>query len=333
MTRARSATRQRGVGLLVVLVLLVVVSVLAVAMLDDIRFGLRRAGNARQVAQAQWHALGAEEVARQRLGILAGRDPGGTRASTVPAALDLPIEEDGTVRGRVRSSLADADTCFNLNSVVEGAGEQWQRSEAGVRQLLALLHVLGVDDGAARAFADTLVDWIDADQDPGARGAEDAAYLARDPAQLTSATLLAEPSELRALRGVEPGLYTALREYACALPVSGPSPIDVNALTAHDLPLLRMLGDGAIDASRARRILAARPATGWTSAEAFWAQPALAGFIPSAAVRQQVQVRGRYYRLEVAVAYDDALVELSSLLEADPSGRVRLLSRRWTREE
>lgn len=332
MRRGPHRARQRGVGLLVVLVLLVVVSVLAVAMLDDIRFALRRAANARQVSQAQWHALGAEQVAIQRLSAPAGRDAPAPPRAVHRFDLDVPIEEDGTVRGHVRATVADAGTCFNLNSVVEGAGEQWQRNDEGVRQLLALLSVLGVGDASARSFADTLVDWIDADQFPGDDGAEDAAYLARDPAQLTSATLLADTSELRVLQGFDPGLYAMLHAHACALPVSALSPIDVNALAADDLPLLQML-DPAIDGARARRILAARPGSGWASAEAFWADPALSGIAPSAAVRQQVQVRAHYYRIEVDVTYDDALVEMGSLLEADASGRVRPLSRRWTGEE
>jgi general secretion pathway protein K len=58
---------QRGAALLTVLLLVAVMGVLLMAMLDDIRFGLRRAGNAQAVGQAQWHALGAEALARSRI--------------------------------------------------------------------------------------------------------------------------------------------------------------------------------------------------------------------------------------------------------------------------
>ena len=49
-------------------------TVLLVAVLDDIRFGLRRTGNAQALAQAQWYALGSEELARARIHQLDGGD-------------------------------------------------------------------------------------------------------------------------------------------------------------------------------------------------------------------------------------------------------------------
>ena len=64
-------TREEGAALLTVLLLVAVMSALAVAVLDDIRFGLKRTANAETVGQAQWYALGAETVARARLARLA----------------------------------------------------------------------------------------------------------------------------------------------------------------------------------------------------------------------------------------------------------------------
>ena len=50
---------EEGVALMTVLLLVAVMSTLAVGILDDIRFSLRRTENARNVGQAQWYALGA----------------------------------------------------------------------------------------------------------------------------------------------------------------------------------------------------------------------------------------------------------------------------------
>ena len=317
--------RQRGVALLVTLVLVAVVTILVVAMLDDIRFGLRRAGNAALVAQAQWHALGAEAVARK---LVVSRPEVGRNGH----AFEFPIEDEGGPGGRVHGRLEDATACFNLNSVVEGAGEQWQRRADGVAQFVALQEALGLPRGSALELADTLVDWIDADQQPGERGAEDAAYLAREPRQLTASTLLAEPSELRALRGMTPATYALLRPWVCALPDVTLSPVNVNALDEGDLPIVRMLAGGAIGAAAAQRVIAARPAGGWSGEAQFWAQPALAAVQPSPAVHAQVHTRSRYYRLQVAVEHGDAQVELTSLFGHD-GGRTRLLARRWNTEE
>ncbi|CEL36082.1 Type II secretion system protein K (fragment) [Xanthomonas citri pv. citri] len=67
--------RQRGVALLTVLLLVAVMTLLMAAVLEDLRFGLRRSGNGEAMTQAQWYALGSEAVARQRLQALSERDP------------------------------------------------------------------------------------------------------------------------------------------------------------------------------------------------------------------------------------------------------------------
>ena len=186
--------RQRGMALLSVLLLTAVMTVLAVAMLDDIRFGLRRTGNAHAIAQAQRYALGSEALARQRLGELQRGGVDAARWNGQP--LLFPIVEDGQTLGLVRARLGDGSTCFNLNSVVGGAPEQWQRRELGVSQYVALLQALGFAAAQAQTLADTLTDWIDSDGIRESGGAEDEAYLAGSQAYRTGGTLLAEVSEL-----------------------------------------------------------------------------------------------------------------------------------------
>ena len=62
-----SRSRQQGMALLAVLLLVAVMTVLIVAMLDDVRFGQRRTGNSAAIAQAQRYALGSEDFARASL--------------------------------------------------------------------------------------------------------------------------------------------------------------------------------------------------------------------------------------------------------------------------
>lgn len=200
---SRQRANQRGVALLTVLLLVAVMSVLVMGMLDDIRFGLHRASNAQSMAQAQWYARGAESLAMAQIDRLS------TRAAAQAGLADLeqrplvfPIEH-----GMIRARLSDATACFNLNSVVEGTGELWQRRESGSRQFTALLRALDVPRLEADALVDSLVDWIDSDQAPGLAGAEDASYLARDPAYRTGGALLAEVTELRAISGFNDAIY------------------------------------------------------------------------------------------------------------------------------
>ncbi|MFY8139424.1 MAG: type II secretion system minor pseudopilin GspK, partial [Caulobacter sp.] len=58
---------ENGAALLTVLLLVAVMSVIAVGVLDDIRFGVHRTANATGRNQAQLYALGAEELARARI--------------------------------------------------------------------------------------------------------------------------------------------------------------------------------------------------------------------------------------------------------------------------
>src|SRR5690606_1742867 len=59
--------RREGMALLTVLLLVAVMSVIAVAVLDDVRFSVRRATNAETQTQAQWYADGAEALARKQV--------------------------------------------------------------------------------------------------------------------------------------------------------------------------------------------------------------------------------------------------------------------------
>lgn len=327
--------RQKGVALLTVLLLVAVMSVLMLGVLDDVRFALRRAGNAQAVEQAQWHALGAERLAHARILQLLRRDPARTTLAGDwhDRALLLPFDDGAGGSGLVQARLRDATACFNLNSVVEGAGEQWRRRDDGVVQFVALLRALDVQEAQAGALADRLVDWIDSDQRPQPRGAEDPAYLARSPGYRTAGTLLSEVSELRAVAGFDAQLYDRLRPHACALASAAPTPVNVNTLGSAHAPVLQALMRGRVDARRARRAIAARPVDGWRDVASFWTQPAFSGVeVPDDAIGQ-VALRTRYFDLHAQVEYAGAQVELSALIEHAGGDAIHTLARRWTAHE
>lgn len=322
--------RQHGVALLTVLLLVAVMTVLVIGVLDDIRFGLRRAGNAQTVAQAQWYALGAETLARTQIQRLSGRDHARTtlEGGWNDRAFLFPIEN-----GAISARVFDSTACFNLNSVVEGATEQWSRRDIGVDQYTGLLQALEFAPREAEALADALVDWIDSDPARSPLGAEDAAYANRQPGYRTSGTLLGEVSELRAIQGYNAGTYARLRPHVCALPVADLSPVNINTLEADDAVILSMLTAGALDPQQARRIIAARPADGWRDFTSFWGQPALAQAALPNPVLNQVALRTRYFGLHAEVEYGDAQVVLTALFEHDAAGETSLVARRWTPDE
>lgn len=321
---------QEGMALLAVLLLVAVMTLLIVAMLDDVRFGLRRTGNTTAIAQAQRYALGSEDFVRAKLQPWLGQDAGGIAggAQWHGRRFAFPVEQ-----GMVAVSVRDGSTCFNLNSVVEGAVEQWQRRDAGVAQYLALLRGLGFVEAQAQALADVLVDWIDSDQVRSPTGAEDIAYAVADPAYRTAGALLAEPSELRALLGYTPAVYARLRPHVCALHVAAPAPLNVNLLAPGQGVLVSMLTLGAASPAQGERAIAARPAQGWQDVAEFWARPELDGFEPGDGASAQAVLRSRYFDLRSEVEHAGVQVVMSSTLALDPANRLRVVARRWILEE
>ncbi len=318
---------ERGVALLTVLLLVAVLATLAAVVLDDIRFGLRRTANAQAVGQARWYALGAEALARSQVERLLRASPeritdaGGGNGR----AYSFRVEE-----GLIQTKIRDATACFNLNSVVQGVGEQLSARPAGAEQFRALLEALRFAPRDAEMLAAALTDWIDSDavREPG--GAEDAAYLETGDGYRTGGTLLAEVSELRAIRGFTPQSYERMRPWGCALPTTDLSPVNVNTLTPEQGVLITMLTLGAVSPSAGARLIEGRPAEGWTQA-AFWREPALVEHVP--ADDPQVTTRPRFFALQTQVDYLDAEVVASGLFEVEPSGQVRLTARRWTYDE
>jgi general secretion pathway protein K len=312
---------EKGVALVTVLLMVAVMSVMAAGVLEEIRFSIRRTANAEAVGQARWYALGAEAVARTQVARLVAT--GTTSGAWSGRMARYPVEG-----GEVAAGIVDGGACYNLNSVVEGSYEAYRRSDAGVAQFLSLTRVLGLGQRDGEMLAAALVDWIDTDPLREAGGAEDQAYGGPQSGYLTSGALLAEASELRAIRGFTPAVYARLRPYVCALPQAGVTPININTVPPEKAALIAMLADRPMAAAAARTLIAARPAGGWTREE-FLALPA----VTDAAIGgDKLTDTSRYFRLETEVTYGDAEA-ISSALLVNEGGRIRLAARRWGPEE
>ena len=326
----RCRREREGMALLTVLLLVAVMSVVAVAILDDVRFSVRRTTNVETQSQAQWYAAGAETLAHAQIKRLLAAGPARTPLDPEWNGRTLSFPVDG---GTITATVTDGQACFNLNSLVLGFGEDLTARPLGAAQFRALGPAVGAPDSRMRAIADALTDWLDADATALPLGAEDGAYAGLAKPYRTGGVMLAEVSELRAVKGVDADTYDSLRPYVCALPTSRLSPLNVNTLTPEQAPLLTMLTDGALSPQRARAVIAARPRDGWPDTAAFWAQPALATLQIDAEARDQINVLTRFFDLRVDVELGGAHAVRTSLLEAAPDGRVRTVIQRWTPEE
>lgn len=328
---ARPNRDREGMALLTVLLLVAVMAVVAVAVLDDVRFSVRRATNAETGSQAQWYADGAETLARRRISRLIASGPGPDRTPVTPdwngRVLTLPIEG-----GAITAVVRDGQACFNLNSVVEWTGDRLAARPVAAAQLMTLGRTVGVDSRRMGTITDSLIDWIDTDSATRPLGAEDSAYAGLTQPYRTSGAPLAEVSELRTVRGVDREAYGRLRPHLCALPTDR-SAINVNTLGAGDAPLLVMLTDGRLDLTAARAVIAARPGGGWPDAAAFWSQSALAGMEASPEARDQTTVRTDYFAVRIDVDHGGVHAVRTALIEARPGAQARTVIRRWTADE
>lgn len=319
-------SRQRGAVLLTVLVLVATMAALAVSMMDDIRFSIRRTANIAQREQAFWYAFGAEELARQAIWRSWQIDSG-------RSTLDEPWAQEGARfaidGGYIEGDIADGGNCFNLNSLVERRGRNYVPREEAGEQFRALMAALEIGRDAAETIAHAVTDWIDSDDRAMPRGAEDYRYGTANPPYRTSATLIIEAEELRGIRKVTPQIYARLRPFICALPEPALSVINVNTLRLEQAPLLVMLvGEGALSLLGARAIIAARPERGYRDIATFLETPPFSALADDSPVRSQLAVQTRYYALRARIYYEQAYVTVSSLFELVDSGRVILRGRR-----
>lgn len=318
---------ERGVILLTAMLMVAAMSAVAVAVMDDIRFGLRRATNVALYNQAYWYGLGAETLSRRV--IFRDWDRDNTRSTRndlwAQQGVRFPIEG-----GVIEGVISDGSNCFNLNSVVsaEDAGA-YARNKAGADRFYRLLTALDIDAAGAGALTEALVDWIDADDAPGLNGAEDYDYSIAKPPYRTGAALLADISELRAISGFSSEIYRVIAPHVCVLPTTRANILNINTLLERNAPLLVALAGNDLNVSQAEEIIAARPVDGYDDVEVFWGQDGLNQINIEEDVKALTGLLTRYYSLAARVVYNGAYFELHSQLELTGAGQVNVVSRRF----
>lgn len=319
----RPPERERGAALLTVLLLVAVIAVMATGALEKLRLATRLTANATGIEQARSYAQAAETLATSKVDTLLGANPqrvtlaGGW--SGAPFGLPLP---GGTAVARV----TDGGNCYNLNGLVQQVGPGFYASNPSARlQLARLMRLLQVAPQVADQVAAGAADWIDTDAQQQAGGAEDSAYTRQDPGYRTAGTLMADPSELRAVAGVTPDLYAQLRPWICTLPVAKPAPINVNTLAPEQAPLVAMLAPDTLTVDAARGALLRRPPGGFANLGAFTA------LLPNAALEGQAGVTSTWFALRIDVAVNGADLRESALIDARKLPAT-LVSRQWGEE-
>ncbi len=319
-------SRERGAALLTVLLIVAVISVIAATALERLRLATRLATNSIAIDQARGYALAAEAVTLGRIDQLLGRDAARVTLAGGWSGQPFAIVVPG---GSVTATIVDGGNCFNLNGLVVslGPGRLVARPE-GINQFVRLMRLIGVPEQQAIPIAAAAADWIDTDNDPQPDGAEDSSYTDQTPRYRTAGTLMADPSELRAVKGVTPEIYARLQPWICALPRPLPARININTLLPEQAPLIAMLLPDTLDVEHAHALLLERPPQGFTSVADFWKLPARSGVTPDPGAQQQTAVTTQWFTLKIKVDVGGAALNETALIDSSQSP-VRLVSRSW----
>jgi general secretion pathway protein K len=318
MRRAREPTgaqRQRGVALLLAILLVAIATILAAAIGYGSAMSARRGASAIAFDEGLLVAEAAEAFAA--FGLRAD-----FRAGT---EFDFPGEAWGKPIGplevspgvQLEASLEDVQGRFNLNSLVDANGVADPVSIQIFQRLLVMV-------GLEPKWAQLMADWIDTDTEPGfPDGAEDNFYTSQDPPYRTPNTLITSSSELLALSGFGRDRYLKIAPYVTALPQDA----TINICSASGYLLDAMIEGRVEFGGDPKKLATERQAacfpklTDYTAS--FGGDPT--GF---AKIRKRIGQTSSYFRLTSIVSIGTAQFALYSLLLRDrTTGQVRPLQR------
>jgi general secretion pathway protein K len=211
---------QRGIALLVAILLVALGTVIAAAIAYENAMSARRGTATYAFDEALLVAQGAEALAAYGLRTIYQNDKKYTYAAQGWAKPVGPIEVVPGVM--LEASLEDLQGRFNLNNLVD---PQSNPDPVEVAAFSNLLSSVGVEP----KWVGYILDWIDGNLTPSIPdGAEDSVYTGQTPPYRTANRYITSTSELLALPGFGRERYLALAPYVTALPYG----MHVNLCTA-----------------------------------------------------------------------------------------------------
>ena len=233
MTRSLRAaagrSRQRGVALIIALILVALATILASKLTFDGFLERRRAIGILAAEQAMHFGMGAEALAADVL----IKDQQQSQETTLigawaQATQPLPItpqdNPEGEPIGTLQGSLEDLQGRFNLNNL--GRWNATGPDPQPLEQFQRLLAAVGLET----KWAGMARDWIDEDDQPSSPdGAEDSVYTAQNPPYKAGNWPMMSPTELMNLPGFDAARYRKIAPYVTALPTAAAK---INVCTA-----------------------------------------------------------------------------------------------------
>ena len=331
----KQLAKQRGVALLVVLILLVMMSALAAKISQQFCRNLQKTHYQVSQQQLRWAMQAQEKVVKERLQVDAS---GENKALNPEGDWHQPLEtrgEDYTLLGQVE----DAQDCFNVNNLLTEekvaqdqtapALPEKNRNEQSVEQLLT---ESGIGQSQSEEIYAQLMDYLDGDSTTAKEEMETDAWVGVQPARQPANQMMTTLAEIKLLPAFPAAAYAKVSKLLCALPDVA-SKVNVNTLRPDQAAVLAALFPGKLTADDAARVMSARPEAGWESMEAFSKVleqnfPQLKDDLPQAA--GQIAINSRYFRVNYTGNTDALTLRVVSQLQVNTeAGEIVTWQRRY----
>lgn len=318
--------RQKGVALIVVLLVVALVSISAADMGSRLQLQVKRSISLKDNNQAFWYAVAAEQFAQKTLAqlILEGNDTIHINEPWAQQDIQFPVEG-----GMIEATLEDLQSCFNLNALQDQSGNSsGNNNQTEIRNaFLNLLNTqaFNIPSLNQETLRDSLVDWLDDDSIlSGNYGAEDSDYESLLHPYLAANSLMASKSELRLVKGVEMAWLHKIMPLVCVIPGETALKLNVNTLTAEKAPLLAAMT--GLDVSTAESVISGIP---FADKNAFLADPAVNNMNLTDQQKELFDVTTRFFILHVKTTYNNATFKMSSVFKVASDNSVHLVRREF----
>jgi len=322
-----SPEKQRGVALIMVLVILALVTLIATQLVNMRSLYGYRTQNIIAAENAWGYAIGAEALAKLAL-VQALKNEDLVHLGQPWAGNEVIFPIDG---GRLKASLRDGKGCFNINMLADvGAADDSVRqqkptsAEQAFIRLLTLIEWEQADNVAPEAMAASLKDWLDTDSVPTRfDGREDDEYTGYAQPYRTANQMVIGVSELRSVSGFPAEITDQLLNYICAIPGNKELTINVNTIPAEQPELLASFYKNMTLAT-ASEVLDGRPGDGFTAEDYNPLVPADVTLIEGMTLSYDSQ----YFIAYIDVELGNSLTRIKShLFYQGGSSRVQMLAR------
>lgn len=200
--------------------------------------------------------------------------------------------------GELEGAIEDMQGRWNLNNLL-GNGTVDAQALAVYRRLLA---ILSLDP----ALAEVLADWLDADEDARAGGAESAYYLAQPTPYRAANAALDRLESLRRLRGYDEAVIARLEPFVSVLP--GRREVNVNSAPAEVLAAIQP----GLSLAAARQLVVSRTSAWFRDEADYRARLPQENLAPGVTA---VAVGSRCFTIRAVARYGLAEARLEALAE------------------